>query len=165
MSIKQLTFLALACMAAGTALAKELLNGVVEMDGEKLTFSLTGEDRENVVGGTIKLGERVFKITKVSRLGLIGAARVVIDESEQKHYGEFATFSSSFSEQTAKGKPWVASKRYVDCDRPYNSFLAIYMLVGKDALEALGSVPYSALNEDINAADESTVYCFTSHPL
>lgn len=169
MSIRNKTNIAklilwVACAFAGTSLAEELLTGVVDAGDEKLAFSLTGEDRENVMGGDISLGERVFKIGKVSRLGSIGAARLVVDQSEGKRHGEFVTFSSSFSVQTATGQPWVAAQRYVNCDSPYNSFLALYKVVGAEALEALGPVPYSVLNEDAGAADQSTVYCFMSNP-
>ncbi len=164
MNIARLMTCALACTLTGAALAEELLTGVVDAGGEELAFSLSGEDRQNVEGGVITLGERVFKIVKVSRLGLIGAARLVVDQTEDKRYGEFVTFSSSFSAQTATGQPWVAAERYVNCDRPYNSFLALYRVVGAEALEALGSVPYPTLNEDAGAAEKSTVYCFISNP-
>jgi len=164
MKIAKLIFCVVACAVAGTALAGELLTGVVDAGGEEIAFSLFGEDRENVMGGDITLGERVFKIGKVSRVGSIGAARLVVDQAAGKRHGEFVTFSSSFSAQTATGQPWVAAQRYVNCDSPYNSFLALYKVVGAEALEALGPVPYSILNEDAGAADQSTVYCFMSGP-
>lgn len=164
MNIPKLMMCALACLIAGPAPAKELLSGVVDTGTKEFTFSLTGEDRENVVGGNITLGDRVFKIAKVSRMGLIGAGRLVVAKTEKQRYGEFVTFSSSFSAQTATGQPWVAAQRYVNCDRAYNSFLALYKVVGQEALEVLGAIPYSALNKDTGASQESTVYCFMSNP-
>ena len=166
MNTTKLMICTLALTLAGPLLAKELLTGMVDTGGgAELTFSLSGEDRQNVAGGDIKLGERVFKIARVSRLGLIGAARLVVTPgAPTQHYGEFVAFSSSFSAQTATGQPWVAARHYVNCDRAYNSFIALYKVIGEEALGALGPLPYPALTGDVEASPESTVYCFMSNP-
>jgi hypothetical protein len=144
-------------LAGASALAEDLLQGTIGLaDGQQLAFTLSGESRENVIGGTLRLGEQSFTIDRMSRLGLIGARR--------SGAGEFAVFSSSFSEQTARGQPWVAGKRYLNCDQPYNSFLAVYRVEGTAALEKLGSTPYPALTEDGSKSTDSTVYCFMSRP-
>lgn len=142
--------------------AKELLLGTVVLESEQeLAFRVSGEDRQNIVGGEIQLGDETFQIAKVSRHGLIGAYRWGVTEEEQpRNYGEFVTFSSSFSEQTAEGRPWVAAQQYVNCESAYNSFLAVYRVYGRKALAALGDTPYPTLTDDAGAADESVVYCF-----
>ena len=144
--------------------AKELLTGAVWLgEDQKVPFSLSGEARDNVVGGEIRLGEASFEITRVSTMGLIGASRWHAGEDpSEPAYGEFVTFSSSFSEETAVGQPWVAARKYVNCDVAYNSFIAIYRVDGIDAVKALGPVPYRVVTNDIDASDESTVYCFIS---
>lgn len=151
-------------LAGPSALGAELLSGTVWLSAEEnVAFTLIGEDREHVVGGKIHLGARSFDIVKVSRMGVIGGSRFgVTEDAEKRKFGEFVTFSSSFSEQTGVGQPWVAARKYVHCEVPYNSFLAVYRVYGEAALEALGPLPYSAMNEDIQASDDSTVYCFTS---
>ncbi len=146
------------------ATAGELLSGRVWLSAEKtIAFTLSGENSDNVVGGNIQLGDESFEIVKVSRMGLIGGQRFgVTDDGKKRRFGEFVTFSSSFSEQTGVGQPWVAARTYVHCDVPYNSFIAVYRVYGEDALEALGPLPYGLMNQDVEASDESTVYCFTS---
>ena len=56
-------------------------------------------------------------------------------------------FSSSFSEQSATGKPWVAAESAHGCDEPYNSFVAMYRVEGEETLIALGPIPYGTLSE------------------
>ena len=58
--------------------------------------------------------------------------------------------SSSFSDQSATGKPWVAAESAHGCDEPYNSFVAMYRVEGEEALVALGPIPYGILTEDIS---------------
>jgi hypothetical protein len=136
----------------------ELLQGKVSDDPDGLSFQLSGESRKDIIGGVITLGDRTFTITHVSRLGTIGARQ------DGDNRSEFAVFSSSFSEQTATGQPWVASLRYNGCEQPYNSFLALYRVIGESALQALGEVPYRDLTDDVAHSTESEVYCFISRP-
>ena len=144
--------------------AAELLSGrIVEDEGAVLVFRLSGESREDVVGGVIELGPNRFEITRVSRAGLIGASRFDIDASNAP-FGEFAVLSSSFSLQTAIGQPWVVGRRYSGCDIPYNAFLAIYRVEGERAMGNLGGVPYPSLVEDLASSQRSRVYCFVSVP-
>lgn len=141
--------------------AAELLAGRVVLDGQQaMDFRLTGESRENVIGGEMVLGGRRYEIRHVSRLGSIGARGAGVRDARSS---EFAVFSSSFSEQTAVGQPWVAGDRYVGCQQAYNSFLAVYT-VGADAATALGTSPYAALAEDLGKSSEAVVYCFVSKP-
>ena len=152
------------CLAMGLvlselALAKELLRGeVIVSPGESAVFSLSGENREEVIGGLIKIGEREFEITKVSRLGLIGASRLA------NSAGEFLVFSSSYSGQTAVGQPWVAADEYVNCEKDYNSFVGIYRIEDAAQLKSLGEVPYPKLTEGEAKAATSQVLCFMSRP-
>ena len=130
-----------------------------------LRFSLTGENRQDIIGGEIKLGERAFTIDKVSRQGMIGASRSAPhSEGTPGRYVEFAVFSSSFSEQTATGQPWVAGKIYVNCNQDYNSFLAIYRLNDSSIIAGFDKSPYPVLLQDIDKSDDSIVYCFNSKP-
>ena len=153
---------------------KNLLTGTVpnrtsgHASGDKpqeLSFLLTGENRQDVIGGEIKLGERAFTIDKVSRQGMIGASRSSLHSDDTPgHYVEFAVFSSSFSAQTATGQPWVAGKIYVNCEQEYNSFLAIYRLNDSGAVADFDKSPYPVLLENIENSDDSIVYCFNSKP-
>jgi len=146
--------------------AKELLTGAVANDGSTpLAFTLSGESRQDIIGGEIILGDKTFAIQKVSRLGLIGATRVALNEGKQTfQFAEYAIFSSSFSNQTAVGKPWVASHAYKNCEQDYNSFLAVYRTHDEAQYQALGEVPYAKLSDDKQAVAESTCYCFISKP-
>jgi hypothetical protein len=137
----------------------ELLRGTIVDSKRELTFILSGEDRQNVIGGVIILGDKKFTITHISRLGTIGARH---DSGDSR---EFAVFSSSFSEQTATGQPWVVSKRYIGCDQPYNSFLALYQVKNQDTtLQSLTDIPYADLTDNIAKSSMSEVYCFVSRP-
>lgn len=153
----------LAGLLITNAQAAELLQGEVALgDGTTTVFSLSGESRENVIDGEIRLGEQAFRITDTSRLGLVGAARSYTGDAGP--VAEYAIFSSSFSEQTATGNPWVAADRRVDCDQPYNSFLVVYRMTDEGRIAALGSTPYPALAEGDVPTDSATVYCFSSRP-
>ena len=153
----------LACICTATWLpavhaADVLLAGSAAVDDEtRLEFSLTGESRENVVGGSITLGEQAFEITNVSVHNLIGAS------GRQGDIHQFAVFSSSFSRNTATGQPWIAGENYLQCDQPYNSFLAVYS-VGSDERKQLSALPFKELTENLDASSQSVVYCFISSP-
>lgn len=150
-------------LLGANATAAELLQGEVALDdGATAIFSLSGESREDVIDGEIRLGEQVFRITSTSRLGLIGAARGY--DSDTGPVAEYAIFSSSFSEQTATGTPWVAADRRLHCDQPYNSFLVVYRMTDEGRIAALGSTPYPDLAEGGIPTDAATVYCFFSRP-
>ena len=154
--------LAVAMLASRLAGDGELLHAVLE-DG--VNFSLSGESRENVVGGELSLGDRVFTVTGVSRMGLIGASRLVHEANDGPvMFGEYAVFSSSFSDQTAVGTPWPKAREYHRCEQAYNSFLALYRVDGASAVEGLGKTPYPTLTENPERADGSVVYCFMSRP-
>ena len=156
-------FLGIVMLLAGIPVdAMELLAGQIEVDnGELVEFSLSAEDRHKIKGGEIRMGDRVFRVTNESRLGLIGAVRPA---DSDRSATEYAVFSSSFSEQTAAGQPWVKADRYRNCDRSYNSFLAIYRVEGREALAGLGPTPYPVLVDDPEKSDHSEVYCFLSRP-
>ncbi len=143
--------------AAAELLAGKFVNG----GGAELGFSLQGESRKDIVGGEIRFGERVFRITGTSRLGLIGARRTIGTEPQS---AEFAVLSSSFSSQTATGQPWVAAERYHRCDQPYNSFLALYRVDDPAAVTELGPSPYPLLVEELDRSDQAEVFCFMSRP-
>ena len=73
-------------------------------------------------------------------------------------------FSSSYSEQTAVGKPWLAAREAYGCDRPYNAYLGLYRVEGEAAVKALGPIPYPDLAEDVSRSRHSHVSCFMAHP-
>lgn len=155
---------ALLVVVATTVSAAELLNARISTeDGEPVAFRLAGESREEVIGGTIELGSRSFTITDVSMRGLIGASRAGRGD-DGATFAEYAVFSSSFSEQTAVGQPWAAARRYLGCEVPYNSFLAVYHVDGDEAVAALGPRPYPRLMDDESLSGRSDVYCFVSKP-
>lgn len=154
-----LCFAAAQNSGADTAL-QTLLNG--SANGEP--FSLSATDREQPVGGEIRIGKRRFTITQVSRHGLIGAQRSASSEEPNAPFAEYAVFSSSFSPQTATGQPWVAAQTFHNCDQPYNSFLAIYHVAGSDAALSLKDGPFADLTASANASDNSITYCFVSSP-
>ncbi len=158
-----------ACVAAGVSLfatvagAEDLLRGeFTNRDGQRQDFLVTGESPEEIVGGRIHLGRDQYVIAKQSRLGLIGAARFA--KGGEQEFGEYAVLSSSFSEMTASGQPWVKAQQYVGCEKDYNTFVAIYRVYGVDRVNALGSSPYGNFTDDPEAADESIVYCLYSSP-
>jgi hypothetical protein len=137
--------------------ADVLLVGKAADDSEKtLAFSLSGNSRSDVIGGTISLGDATYEITHVSANNLIGGQRT--------HQGktEFVIFSSSFSPVTATGQPWVASEKYIACDQEYNSFLALYRV--DDSAEALPQLPFRQLAESEIESEQSAVFCFISAP-
>jgi len=158
--------LAFALLLPVEVASKELLIGIVS-DGESgsVAFKLEGESREKVVGGRILLGGAEYTIARMSRLGLIGAHRLGGggDTGEERH-AVYLVFSSSFSAQSATGRPWVAAKSVHGCDEPYNSFVAMYRVEGEEALVALGPIPYGTLTEDISRTADSRVLCFTALP-
>ena len=150
---------------AGVAASAELLVGAMPGgNGTSIAFGLEAEDREAVVGGRILLGETAYDISRVSRLGLIGARRFVSGGDAQEPYAEFLVLSSSFGEQTAVGKPWVAARDSHGCEEPYNTFLALYRVEGEAAVKALGPIPYPELAENLPRSHDSRVFCFIARP-
>ena len=75
--------------------------------------------------GSIVLGDRRYEISQVSRHGLVGARWFA---TEGGRYAEFLVFSSSYSDQTAVGTPWVAAREVSRCNEPYNAFVATLVL-------------------------------------
>jgi len=155
-----------ALLLAGAAEAADLLVGTApNRDGEMLEFRLEAENRRDVVGGRVYLGEFEYEISRVSRLGLIGARRFVRgDDAGRGRYAEFLVVASSFSEQTAVGKPWVAARAAYGCDRPYNTYVGFYRVEGEAAVKALGPIPYPELAEDLSRSQHSHVACFVARP-
>ena len=144
--------------------AAELLNArVAGENGDTISFRLTAENRDDVVGGTIELGSRSFTIARVSLSGLIGASRLGASDASTR-VAEFAVFSSSFSQQTVVGQPWISAREYIGCDSAYNSFLAIYRIEGEKLIAELGPTPYARLADDVRSSQSSQVYCFVSTP-
>lgn len=160
--IRFLSWLGAVLLATGVQ-AAELLHGEVTLaDGTTAVFSVSGEDRRNIIDGEIQLGDQTFRITSTSRLGLIGALRD--DVGDDGSVAEFAIFSSSFSPQTATGDPWIAADQRLNCDQPYNSFLAVYRITDPQQLAALDEAPYAELAEGDVAVQSAVVYCFFSRP-
>ena len=152
-------------LAGGGTMAEDLLVGAApDGNGSMREFRLEAENRRDVVGGRIVLGESVYEISRVSRLGLIGARRFVSGDAGQGRYAEFLVFSSSFSEQTSVGKPWLAAREAYGCDEPYNTYLAFYRVEGEAAVKSLGPIPYPDLVEDLSLSHRSRVFCFTARP-
>ena len=152
-------------LLAGVAAAADLLVGTVPgSSGTSIGFGLEAEDRQTIEGGRILLGETAYEISKVSRLGLIGARRFVRGGDAQEPYAEFLVLSSSFDEQTAVGKPWVAARGSQGCEEPYNTFLALYRVEGEAAVKALGPIPYPELTENLSRSHDSRVFCFIARP-
>ena len=149
--------------------AETLLQGTVSLPkSTAMPFLLSAESRKDIIGGEIQLGEKRFRIAKESRLGLIGANRsdsgYADGKNTQHNTAEFTIFSSSFSDQTAVGQPWVAALNYINCDQAYNSFLALYHIVGAETVQKLNAIPYKQLTDDLANSTQSTVYCFISRP-
>ena len=157
---------AMLLLAGGGAVAEDLLVGAApDGNGSVLAFRLEAENRRDVVGGHIVLGESAYEISRVSRLGLIGARRFVNDgDAGQGRYAEFLVLSSSFSEQTAVGKPWLAAREAYGCDEPYNTYFAFYRVEGEAAVKSLGPIPYPDLAEDLSLSHHSRVFCFMARP-
>ena len=153
-------------LVAGVAGAADLLVGAApDGDGAMLEFRLDAEDRSDIVGGRIVLGGSEYEISRVSRLGLIGARRFVAgDGGGRRPYAEFLVVASSFSEQTAVGTPWVAARAAYGCDKPYNTYAGVYRVEGEAAVKALGPVPYPDLVEDLSLSQRSHVTCFMARP-
>ena len=150
---------------AGAATAADLLIGTMpDGNGAEIEFGLEGKDRDDVVGGRILLGENGYEISRVSRLGLIGARRFVAGGDAQEHYAEFLVLSSSFSDQMAVGKPWVSARQAHGCEEPYNTFVALYRVEGDSAVKALGLIPYPELVESTSRSNDSWVFCFVARP-
>ncbi len=152
-------------LLAGVAAAVELLVGTIpDGNGARIGFELEAESRKDVVGGRILLGETGYEISRVSRLGLIGARRFVVAGDAHEPYAEFLVLSSSFSDQTAVGKPWVAAREAHGCEEPYNTFVALYRVEGDAAVKALGPIPYPELVENLSRSRDSRVFCFLARP-
>ena len=151
---------------AGGATAAELLVGMVpDGSGAVVEFRLRAENRQDLMGGRVLLGEFEYEISRVSRLGMVGARRFVTRAGDgQKRYAEFLVFASSYSEQTAVGKPWLAAREAYGCDKPYNTYLGLYRVEGEEAVKALGPIPYPDLAEDLSRSDHSHVSCFMARP-
>lgn len=155
-----------ALLLASASQAAELLVGTApDGGGSEVGFRLEAENRRDLVGGRIFLGDFVYEISRVSRLGLVGARRFVIgDDTGQGRYAEFVVFASSYSEQTAVGKPWIATREAYGCDRPYNTYLGLYRVEGEAAVKALGPIPYPDLAENVSRSQHSHVACFMAFP-
>ena len=155
-----------ASLLAGAAPAAELLVGTApDGDDSAVEFRLEAENRRDPVGGRIFLGESEYEISRVSRLGLVGARRFVTGAGDGRgRYAEFLVFASSYSEQTAVGKPWLAARAAYGCDRPYNTYLGFYRVEGEEAVKSLGPIPYPDLAEDLSRSHHSHVSCFMAHP-
>ena len=153
----------LALLLSASVHAETLLTGTVQLaDQREVQFSLSGNSREDIINGEIRLGDLAFRIDKQSRMGLIGAQRALPELGETAL--EYAVFSSSFSSQTATGQPWVSARDYYLCNQPYNAFLALYQVVDSHALAELGPVPYPILAEGRGAPKQALVYCFSAQP-
>jgi len=157
---------AAALLFAGSGEAAGLLVGTApDVDGSPLPFRLEAGNRRDLVGGRILLGGVAYEISRVSRLGLIGARRFVAGNGDGRgRYAEFLLFSSSFSEQTAVGTPWPAARGAYGCDEPYNTYLALYRVEGEAAVKSLGPIPYPDLADDPSRSQHSHVSCFMAHP-
>lgn len=154
-----------ALVLAGTTTAAELLVGTVPVaDDATIAFRLEAENRQELVGGRIFLGELEYEISRVSRLGLIGARRFVADDDGQGRYAEFLVFASSYSEQTAVGRPWLAARKAYGCDSPYNTYYGFYRVQGEAGVKALGPIPYPDLAENLSLSQHSHVACFMARP-
>lgn len=151
-------------LLAGGAAAELLVGTMPDGNGARIGFGLEAENRKEVVGGRVLLGETGYEISRVSRLGLIGARRFVSGGDAREPYAEFLVLSSSFSEQTAVGKPWPAARESYGCEEPYNTFLALYRVEGDTAVKALGPIPYPELVENLSRSDDSRVFCFIARP-
>ena len=152
-------------LLAGVAAAAELLVGTMpDGNGARIGFGLEAVNRKEVVGGRVLLGETGYEISRVSRLGLIGARRFVSGGDAREPYAEFLVLSSSFTEQTAVGKPWPAARESYGCEEQYNTFLALYRVEGDAAVKALGPIPYPELVENVDLSQESRVFCFIARP-
>ena len=148
-------------LAGATAAAELLLGPVPAADDATVQFRLEAESRQDLVGGRIFLGEFEYEISKVSRLGLVGARRFVTgDDDGLGRYAEFLVFSSSYSDKTAVGTPWLAAREAYGCDKPYNSYYGFYRVEGESAVKALGPIPYPDLAEDPSRSQHSHAACF-----
>lgn len=154
-----------ALLPASAAAAELLVGTAPDGGGSQVRFRLEAENRQDLVGGRIILGELEYEISRVSRLGLVGARRFAIDAGDgRKRYAEFLVFSSSYSEQTAVGKPWLAARDAYGCDRPYNTYFGFYRIEGETAVKSLGPIPYPDLAEDLSRSHHSHVSCFMARP-
>ena len=154
-----------ALVLAEATTAAELLVGIAPVaDDATIVFRLEAENRQDLEGGRIFLGESEYEISKVSRLGLIGARRFVADDDGRGRYAEFLVFASSYSEQTAVGRPWLAAHEAYGCDSPYNTYYGFYRVEGEAGVKALGPIPYPELAEDPSLSQHSHVACFMARP-
>ncbi len=144
---------------AGSAGANTLLAGDATLnDGTTVAFSLSGNSRDDVIGGSIRFAEETFEITAVSEHNLVGAQRRHGDNVE------LVLFSSSYSRVTDTGEPWVRASVHHNCEKPYNSFLAIYEVASALVAE-LPDPPYWQIGESPADTRSATVYCFMSKPV
>ena len=149
---------AVVATVSSVAIANDLLSGTAELnDGTPVPFNLSGNSREDVIGGFIMFGDRKFEITSVSEHNLVGA------KLEEGDMVQLAVFSSSYSRVTSTGKPWTQGQSHHGCEQPYNSFMAVYE-VSMEALAKLPSPAYWQLGENPAVANSSSVYCFMSQP-
>ena len=101
-----LAAIAATCVAGATAAAELLAGEAPDGGGSVVQFRLEAENRDDLVGGRIFLGEIEYEISRVSRLGLVGARRFVAGTGAGDaggRYAEFLVFASSYSDQTAVG--------------------------------------------------------------
>ncbi len=143
-----------------------LLTGTIPYKGDStMKFWFESEDSNDPLKGYIFLNGVQYEISSVSRLGLIGARRFVKQNSDvNKSYAEFLVLSSSFSEQTAIGTPWLAAHEVYGCDTSYNTYLAFYQVKGEKTVKALGPIPYESLAENLSNSQHSWISCFQSAP-
>ena len=151
-------------LAEATAAAELLVGTVPVADDATVVFRLEAENRQDLVGGRIFLGELEYEISRVSRLGLVGARRFVAGDDGRGRYAEFLVFASSYSEQTAVGRPWLAAREAYGCDSPYNTYYGFYRVEGEAGVKALGPIPYPDLVENLSLAQHSLVACFMARP-
>lgn len=157
--LKGVLLIASLAMGAAQVYADVLLTGTVQNEKkETVQFTLNGENRDDVIGGSLQLGDLQFTITNVSVHRLVGGT------STESGSVRYAVFSSSYSKQTSTGQPWVASERYLQCNAAYNSFLAIYT-VDEDKALKLPEPPFFELTESTDNSEQSIVYCFVSAPV
>lgn len=145
---------------ANTLLVGEASN----VAGQSVPFSLSGNSREDVIGGEIVFGDQRFTITAVSEHNLVGGQYTAGDTVH------LALFSSSYSRVTDSGEPWAAGAEHHGCEQAYNSFLALYKVPSAD-IGKLPDPPYWPLAEgsvpdtgSVAASGSSSIYCFMSQP-
>ena len=139
------------------------LAGVIPVRDSMIDFQVKAETTDKGMGGSIIFGDIEYEISKMSRLGLIGARRFVSDNEKEK-YAEFLILSSSFSDQMAVGDPWPKTQEKYGCTKPYNTYVAFYRVEGEELVKSLGPIPYSSLLEDLSLSQHSWVSCSIIQP-